>query len=114
MSEEKLVNFQLDAKIYHDLKMLAVRENRTIKDILKEEIESYIKVHKEGNPQHLLSKFIENEDFTGFPSIAVNKQKKKEYLMAYCVELNDKEKLNPFGIELWNHVTQWYHLMEKL
>lgn len=108
--EEKLVNFHLDSEIYHDLKMLALRENRTVKDILREEIEDYIKVHKEGNPQHLISKFMENEDFIGFPSIAIDKILKENYIKKNCI---DENGLNEFGNQLWGHVTQWYYLIKE-
>ena len=74
MAEQKLVNFMLDVEIYQELKSLAVRENRTIKDILKEEIENYCKIHAEGNPQHTMDSFNENDDFHGFVTS-----------IAYCV-----------------------------
>ena len=108
---EKLVNFHLDEDLYKKLKLLSARENKPIKDILKEEIEKYCKVHEEGNPQHLITSSIENEDFIGFPSIATDYQKKQEYIKNHCV---DDDRLNSFGNQLWSHVTQWYHLMEKL
>ena len=93
-----------------ELKLLAAREGTTIKSILEKQIDDYLKVHKEGNPQHLITSSIENNDFVGFPSIATEYSKKQSYLFKNCIE---NDKLNPFGNELWGHVTQWYHLMEK-
>ena len=102
---------RLDDDIKHELKLLAARESRTIKEIIIDQIENYIKVHKEGNPQHLMTQFLNNEDFTGFPAIAIEYNKKQSYQSKNCISDN---RLNEFGNQLWGHVTQWYHLMSNL
>ena len=79
MSEEKLVNFHLDAALYHQLKTLALRENRTIKDILKEEITDYVKVHGDGNPSYQISDFFE-PDFNICPAVFRDKKAWNSYL----------------------------------
>ena len=109
---EKLINFNGDSDQYHELQLLAKRENTTVKKLFNDFMEDYNKKHKEGNPQHLITSSIENEDFIGFPSIAIDYDKKKSYILKNCVEPLDKDRLNPFGVELWNNVTQWYHLLE--
>ena len=71
-----------------------------------------MKLHKEGNPQHDLKKFMENEDFVGFPSIAIDKIKKEEYIKNNCLKKDIETGelvFTDFGKELWNHVTQWYY-----
>ena len=79
MSEEKLVNFHLDAALYHQLKTLALRENRTIKDILKDEITDYVKVHGDGNPSYQISDFFE-PDFNICPAVFRDSTAWKNYL----------------------------------
>lgn len=110
MVEEKLVNFRLNAELYQQLKILSVRENRKIKDILREEIENYCKVHKEGNPQHLITKYQENEDFVGFPAIAIALERKRNYVETHC---QNDGKLNEFGQGLWFNVVEWYNILKQ-
>lgn len=107
---EKLFNFFLDDDVKKELSLLALREGRTLKDILNEQAKEYVKVHKEGNPQHELTSFINNEDFIGFPSIAITPEKKRQYILDNCI---DNDKLNEFGKELWFNVCEWYKTLEK-
>ena len=107
----QLTSFRIIEDVHKDLKLLAIRENKDMATIINELIIDYIKVHKEGNPQHLITSSIENEDFIGFPAIATEYEKKKQYIIKNCME---EERMNDFGKELWTHVTQWYHLLEKL
>jgi len=108
---EKLFNFWLDEGVKDELSLLALRERRSLKDIITEQIKEYVKIHKEGNPQHELTSFINNEDFVGFPSIAIPMEKKKQYIEDNCVT-NDK-KLNDFGKELWFNVCEWHSYLGK-
>lgn len=107
---ERLFNFWMDEALKKELEILAVREGRSLKEILNEQARKYVEVHKEGNPQHLLTSFTENEDFIGFPAIGIEYLKKDIYVKKHCI---DDDRLNDFGKELWGHVTQWYHLMRK-
>jgi len=88
----------IDKNLQHELKILAVRESRSIKDILIEQIEEYIKTHKEGNPQHLITKFTDNEDFMGFPAIALSPDNKRKYLKKMP---KDMIKELRFNVEEW-------------
>jgi len=111
MEKEKIVNFMIDEKLYQKLKQLAVRENRSIKEIMQEQVASYCKIHEEGNPQHLISKFLENEDFVGFPAIAIEFQNKKAYIQKNC---QTDGRLNDFGKELHGNICQWYEELQRL
>ena len=105
------VYFQMPEKLKRELKILASREGRTIKEILNEQTAKYVKVHKEGNPQHLMTNFTENEDFTGFPAMGIDFLKKKSYIKKY---LSKDGRLNHTGKELWGHVNQWLAELQKL
>jgi len=74
---EILLNFQIDEDLHKELKLLAIREGKSLKDILVEQVTTYIKVHKEGNPQHLITTWTENMDIIGFPEIGIDLDKKK-------------------------------------
>jgi hypothetical protein len=103
---EKLVNFMMNEDMYKELKMLSLRENKSIKEIINEQLEEYVKVHKEGNPQHTIDSFAMNEDFYGFPSIAINKIKKSEWINSERVKEKDLETL------FW-HVQEYKTELEK-
>ena len=96
----------IDEKLYQELKILSARENKSIKDILKEEIENYCKIHKEGNPQHTIDTFVLNEDFYGFPSIAIDKKKKAEWINSDRIKEKDLTSL------YW-HVQEYKTELEK-
>lgn len=101
-----MLNAYIPESLLSDLKMLALRENKSIKEIVNEQLESYVKVHKEGNPQHTIDTFVLNEDFYGFPSIAINKQKKSEWINSDRIKEKD---LN----ELYWHVQEYKTELEK-
>jgi hypothetical protein len=102
--KDKIVNFFLNEEKKKELDMLAVREGRTLKAIFTELIEEYIKIHKEGNPQHLITSFQDNEDFMGFPSMAITLENKRKYL----------DKLDPRMInELFWHIQEWGTVINK-
>lgn len=101
----KLVNFYMDSDLHHELKILAAREGRSIKDILTEQSEDYIKTHKEGNPQHLITKFTKEEDFMGYPAMAIKTQNKRSYLKKMPKEMRE---------ELQYHVQEWAGMLKEL
>ena len=109
--DEKLVNFFLDIETKKELDILSKREGRSLKDIFAELATEYVKIHKEGNPQLLLTEYQENEDFVGFPSMAIAYPKKKTWIKKYC---NEDGRMNDMGKELWGHVLQWQIELEKL
>jgi len=100
----KLTNFFLEDNLHQDFKILAAREGRSIKEIITELIEDYLKKHMEGNPQHLITKYSENEDFMGFPAIALNPQNKRSYL---------KKMPEDMKIELLYNVQEWLGMLKE-
>ena len=100
----RLLNFELDNNIHQDFKILATREGRTIKEILTELIEDYLKQHMEGNPQHLITKWSENEDFIGFPNITLSPQNKRSYLKTMPEDMK---------IELLYNVQEWLGMLKE-
>jgi len=95
----------LDKELQHELKLLAVRESRSIKEILIEQIENYIKVHKEGNPQHLITQFQDNEDFMGFPAMAIKTQNKRDYVGKMPEDMRN---------QLRYHIQEWVGIFNEL
>ena len=57
ISEEKL----------KELKILAAKEGTTIKHILESQIDEYLKIHKDGNPQYTIEQF-QDENFMATPA----------------------------------------------
>lgn len=108
--EEDKVYFFMPKALKLELQLLAKREGKTLKEILNEQAADYVKVHKEGNPQHLMLKFLENEDFKGFPAMGIDYLNKKNYIKKY---LQKDGKLNKLGQELWGHVSQWQSELQK-
>ena len=107
---EKFLGVHLDEEICKELKVLATREGKTIKALQKDIILNYIKVHKKGNPQHLITSFQENEDFTGFPAMGIELENKKSYTEKHLIK---DDRLTKLGQEAWNHVCEWYNILRK-
>ena len=101
----RLLNLELNEELHKELKLLAARESRSIKDIVTEQITEYIKVHKEGNPQHLITSSLENEDFLGFPSMATDTKNKKKYLKKMPKEMIE---------QMSYHIQEWQGFLKKL
>jgi len=100
----KLVNFYLEENRHQDFKILATREGRSMTEILAELIEEYLKKHMEGNPQHLLTSYTDNEDFIGFPTITLSPENKREYL---------KKMPEDMKIELMYNVQEWVGMLKE-
>ncbi len=109
--EEKLFNFFMKKSLKTELAIIAARDGTTLKEILNELAEDYAKKHKEGNDQHLMSSYLENEDFAGFPSMGIDFINKKNYINTY---LQKDGRLNDLGKDLWGHILQWQSEMQKL
>jgi len=86
-------------ELKHELDILSARESRTIKEIVTEQIEVYVKTHKEGNPQHLLTQYQDNEDFMGFPAMAISDQNKRIYLQKMP---EDMREAMMFHLQSWS------------
>ena len=67
MSSEKLVNFRCDDELYQKLKELALKERKTVKDLISQQISEYVKVHGDGNPQYTIDQF-EDINFMACPA----------------------------------------------
>jgi len=91
-------------ELKHELDILAARESRTLKEIVTEQIEVYVKTHKEGNPQHLITSSMDNEDFLGFPAIALSPENKRKYL---------KKMPEDMKLELQGHVQSWLGMIKE-
>lgn len=109
--DETLFNFWIDRETKIELQIIAVRDGTSMKDILNDLAKSHVKLHKEGNDQHLLTSYTENEDFAGFPSMGIDFINKKNYITKY---LQKDGSLNELGKELWGHVLQWQSELQKL
>jgi len=99
-----LINFEVPEELRRELGIIGKREGRTVKAILTEQAEEYVKTHKEGNPQHLITQFQDNEDFMGFPAMSIKHQTKKDYL----------DKM-PDGMikQLQYHIQEWNGLLKN-
>ncbi len=89
MSEEKLVNFRFEVGMYEELKMLALKERVSIKDLISRELIDYIKKHKDGNPQFKLDQF-NDPNFVACPAFFRDSQSWNWYLSKQ--NHNDLEK----------------------
>jgi len=100
-----LINFEVTKEIREELKILAARESRTIKDILTEVSVDYIKVHKEGNPQHLMDNFLDNVDMRGYPALGA----RFDEIKGWFERNKDDEKLMQdlhFKLQEWNALSK--------
>ena len=64
---EKLVNFRMDEDKYNKLKMQALKEKITVKNLIAQQLEKYIKEHGDGNPQFTMDQF-EDPNFIACPA----------------------------------------------
>jgi len=85
--------------IIEEFQNLAQREGVKVSPLLVKLIEEYVKSHKEGNPQHLITSSIENEDFMGFPSMAISDKNKRIYLQKMP---EDMREAMMFHLQSWS------------
>lgn len=105
---EILVNFQMPEELHKELKLLAIREGKTLKQILNEQAVDYIKIHKEGNPQHLITTWTKNMDIIGFPAIGVPIEKKRQWVKKQLT--HDKKMAQEF----YTHVCEWAGIIKEM
>jgi len=86
------------------LQDLANREGIKLSPYLMRIFEDHVKVHKEGNPQHLITSSMDNEDFLGFPAIALSPENKRKYL---------KKMPEDMKLELQGHVQSWLGMIKE-
>ena len=101
-----LRTFETYEEIYKIFKSICDREGEKVTKKIASMIEEYVKVHKEGNPQHTIDNFVTNEDFYGFPSIAVSKKDKSKCINSDRIKTEDLTKL------FW-HVQEYKTELEK-
>jgi len=65
---EVLVNFFMNEKLKTDLDVIAARERKTLKEILNGLVESFVKVHGDGNNQYKLTQFS-NDKMMACPAL---------------------------------------------
>ena len=83
---------------------LARREGTKMSPLLMSLIEDYVSKHQEGNPQHLITHFSNNEDFLGFPAIALNPENKRSYLKTMPEDMK---------AELLYNVQEWLGMLKE-
>lgn len=76
---EKLVNFRTDEDKYNDLKMLALKERTTVKQLITDLIDDYLKKHGDGNPQYTMDQF-EDPNFIACPAFYSDNMKWNNYM----------------------------------
>ena len=108
--EETELYMHMPKSLKQELQIIALREGSTMKDIINDITKDYVKKHKEGNTQHLISSFVENDDFQGFPSMGIDFINKKSYIEKF---LQKDGSLNDLGKTLWGHVSQWQAELQK-
>ena len=64
---EKFTGVYLDESIIHEFHLLALKEHKKLKELHKQIVEDYIKIHKDGNPQFKLEQFAD-PDFIACPA----------------------------------------------
>lgn len=108
---EKPILFNIDEEVKKELAIILARDGGSFKEVMTILVKEYVKLHKEGNSQHLMTTFMENEDAAGYPTIGIDFINKKNYTEKY---LQKDGRLNNLGKELWFHVIQWHDILEKL
>jgi len=104
-SGERMTSFVLDAQTLNQFKSIITREGKSMKVMIEDYMKDYNKIHAEGNPQHTIDSFSENEDFKGFPSIAIDKKKKEKWIGLP----QNKDEIN----NLFWHVQEYMTILKK-
>lgn len=73
-----------------ELKIQAAKEGTTIKHIIEDQIDEYLKIHKDGNPQFTIEQFAD-PDFMACPAFYRDGRTWEEYIQKSTKE--EKQKL---------------------
>lgn len=76
-----------------------------MKEHFEEYMKEHVKVHAQGNPQHMITSYLQNGKFIGFPSMAIKIEDKRMY-----VAQMDNKLLQ----ELWTHICEWHGIVKAL
>lgn len=102
--ERVMTSLYMNKDLWHEFKILAARENRPATAIINEIMHEYLKTHKEGNPQHLLTNYTDDEDFLGFPAMSIKTIKKREYL---------KKMPEDMKLQMKYHLQEWEGMLKE-
>ncbi len=108
---EKPLLINIDENIKSEFEIIVKREKSTNKKLLTQIIKEFVEAHKEGNDQHLMTSFLENDDFIGFPSVALNLDKKKAYVEKNLITADGR--LTELGTKLFYHTQEWFTILRK-
>lgn len=86
------------------LKELAAKERRTMRDIIEDQIDEYLKVHADGNPQFKIEQFAD-PDFMACPAFYRDGRTWETYISKATDE--EKQKLKSQIILLDNKLSKF-------
>ena len=95
----KMTSFLFEAVLLEEFKSLCQREGKSMKEHFEDYMKDHVEVHKEGNPQHLITSSMDNEDFMGFPAMAISDQNKRIYLKKMP---KDMRQAMMFHLQSWS------------
>jgi len=101
----KMTSFLFQADLLQEFKTLCQREGKSMKEHFEDYMKDHVNVHKEGNPQHLITQFQENEDFMGFPAMAIKTQNKRDYVGKMPEDMRNQLRF---------HLQEWVALFNEL
>lgn len=108
---EKPLLINIDVNIKSEFEIIVKREKSTNKKLLTAIIKEYVEAHKEGNSQHLMTSFLESDDFIGFPSVALSIEQKRTYVEKNLIDKDGK--LTELGTKLFYHNQEWLGILTK-
>lgn len=94
----------MDDDKYQELKMLALKERKPVKDLVTGLIDDYIKIHKDGNPQFTIEQF-NDPDFMACPAFYRDSRTWEHYMSNATYE--EKQKLKHQIILLDNRLSRY-------
>jgi len=103
---EKPILFNYDIEKKKELAIILARDGDSIKDVLSQLVDDYIKTHKDGNSQHLLTSWQDDVSFEGFAGMAVSLDKKKQWMNS---NIRTKKEFK----SLFWHLQEWSTQLER-
>ena len=78
--EEDEMLFYMPRSLKQELRILAIREGKSLKDIMNEITKEYVKVHGDGNPAYTLDQFVEEPGMKAVPAFFRNRDDWQTYI----------------------------------
>jgi len=100
----KMTSFIFEATLLEEFRGMCQREGKSMKEHFEDYMKDHVKVHMEGNPQHLITSSMNNEDFMGFPAMAIKAYNKRSYI---------KKMPEKMRVELLYHVQEWSGMLKE-